>query len=114
HQAGIVHRDFKPENVLVGSDGRARVADFGLARLVRTIDDAQPGMSHETASAQVSRTGSLEGTPAYMAPEQWVGATIDARTDQFSFCLALYEALAGVRPFRGSTSKELSESVLSG
>lgn len=86
HQAGVVHRDFKPDNVLVGSDGRVRVADFGLA------------LASEAPGAQMSSSG-VSGTPGYMAPEQFAGERIDARTDQFSFCVSLYEALYGERPF---------------
>lgn len=80
HQAGIVHGDFKPENVLVGEDGRVRVTDFGLARAV-----------HEHAPR-------FAGTPAYMAPEHWRGAPSDVRSDQYSFCVALLEAVEGRRP----------------
>ncbi|HVP59263.1 MAG TPA: serine/threonine-protein kinase [Myxococcaceae bacterium] len=80
HQAGIVHGDFKPENVLVGDDGRVRVTDFGLARAV-----------HE-------HTPRFAGTPAYMAPEHWQGLASDVRSDQYSFCLALLEAVEGQRP----------------
>ncbi len=82
HHAAIIHRDFKPENALVGDDGRVRVTDFGLARAAHDVDTR------------------LAGTPAYMAPEQWKGAPSDARTDQYSFCVALYEALYGRRPAR--------------
>ena len=91
HDAGIVHRDFKPENVLLGVDGRVRVSDFGLANFVPTAD-------------QLIRTDGLHtgpvGTLAYMAPEQLEGAVVDARADQYAFCVSLYEALAGERPTR--------------
>jgi tetratricopeptide (TPR) repeat protein/predicted Ser/Thr protein kinase len=106
HAAGLVHRDFKPDNVLVDARGRVRVTDFGLARFEQASGPLLP--SGEPAPAEgphpgLTRTGSLVGTPAYMAPEQWHGHEVDARGDQFSFCVSLYEALYGHRPFaRGS------------
>jgi predicted Zn-dependent peptidase len=111
HAAGLVHRDFKPDNAVVGDDGRVRVLDFGLAR------PAAPGDGPAVASgapSALTQTGSIVGTPAYMAPEQWLGAATDARTDQFAFAAALYEALHGSRPFRGETLEELSAAVLAG
>lgn len=104
HAAGLVHRDFKPDNVLLGQDGRARVTDFGLARVAAGSGPEPDG--HESAirplpagSGTRTHPGALLGTPAYMAPELWRGAPADARSDQFAYCVALYEALQGTRPF---------------
>lgn len=116
HGAGIVHRDFKPDNVLVRLDGEVRVIDFGLARTEAEV----PRSSGETGKLPVdsdlalTKTGTLMGTPAYMAPEQYKGDTADARTDQFAFCVALYEALYGYRPFAGTTIHRLAANVLRG
>ena len=107
HAAGIVHRDFKPDNCLVGADRRIRVTDFGLAA-ARPSDGTLPEDIELTAS------GSVLGTPAYMAPEQFTGGNVDPRTDQFNFCVALYEALYGSRPFGGKTFDELGDHVCSG
>ncbi len=96
HRAGIVHRDFKPENVLISDDGVAKVADFGLARGIAD--------SH----------GQIAGTPAYMSPEQYLGEATDERSDIFSFCVALYGALFGRPPFAGSSFAELRDSITSG
>ena len=113
HLEGMVHRDFKPDNVMLtaGDGGRVLVMDFGLAR---AIDDPAESTSNSVTelvtdealghgsrlSSSLTRTGALTGTPAYMAPEQFLGRA-DARSDQFSFCVALYEALYGERPFAG-------------
>jgi len=96
HRAGVLHRDFKPQNVLVDGGGRARVLDFGLARALAA---PAPGDPEDSLSEPLTRTGSILGTPAYMAPEQLRGDPVDARADQFSFCVALYDALYGERPF---------------
>jgi hypothetical protein len=97
HAAGLVHRDFKPENVLLGAGGEVQVADFGLARVDR---DEPPGPGPAPALAlELTRTGDVIGTPAYMAPEQLRGEPSGARADQFAFFVALWEALYGARPF---------------
>jgi serine/threonine protein kinase/tetratricopeptide (TPR) repeat protein len=169
HDAGLVHRDFKPENVLVGADGRPRVGDFGLARVMTDsqtdtssgswtrsgdgpgrdrgavrIDgsaETMPGDSPTPGPAGRRRTGPADepvaaeaptlvpdaistedevrltvtgaviGTPAYMAPEQVTGGAVDARADQFSFCVTFWEALHGERPFTGKTHKELMAAI---
>jgi tetratricopeptide (TPR) repeat protein len=103
HAAGIIHRDFKPQNVMVGKDGSVRVMDFGLARLaeepVETTDpDAGSDDDVSPQPATVTKTGALVGTLAYMAPEQFRHEPPDARADQFSFCVAFHEALHGQRP----------------
>ncbi|MCA9705293.1 MAG: serine/threonine protein kinase, partial [Myxococcales bacterium] len=132
HAAGMVHRDFKPGNMMVGLDGRVRVLDFGLARAVSPgsgsdageVPVLPPGSAGLAAGpaglaagaaglaagsagvpgsagldVAVTQTGVVLGTPAYMAPEQLTGTTVDGRADQFGFCCTLYEALWGKRPF---------------
>jgi len=100
HAAGLVHRDVKPDNVLVGRDGRARLSDFGLVRAASRVSDGDAGAAIATSVAPaVTGVGVLVGTPTYMAPEQLRGQVADARSDQFSFCVLLYEALYGERPF---------------
>jgi tetratricopeptide (TPR) repeat protein len=118
HAAGLVHRDFKPDNVLVGQDGRVRVTDFGLARQSEGVpDEVEPSQAHTSSNpleVPLTEEGAVLGTPAYMAPEQFRGVTADARSDQFSFAVSLWEALYSVRPFEGQTPAERRENVLAG
>jgi serine/threonine protein kinase len=105
HGVGLLHRDFKPDNVLVGGDGRVRVTDFGLARSVLAPDEVAQVRPEMTAlNIALTATGTVLGTPRYMPPEQMTGPDLDARSDQFSFCVALYEALYGMHPLRDGTS----------
>jgi tetratricopeptide (TPR) repeat protein len=121
HAEGIVHRDFKPDNVMVGDDLRVRVMDFGLAGDVERAnveaDSTQPelgGSGRSLGAVDLTRTGAVMGTPAYMAPEQHLGQRADERTDQFAYFVALYEALNGERPFPGDTLPVLAFNVVQG
>jgi len=108
HQAGIVHRDFKPANVLLGNNGRVLVTDFGLARAGPQDDDRLEASGPATRiTLEVTEEGEVVGTPAYMAPEQLRGESVDARADQYAFCVALYEGLYGRRPFPQRELREL-------
>ncbi len=126
HAAGIVHRDFKPDNVMISNTGRVVVLDFGLARASEEGPDTLT--SNETGSRitrppiggggsmqlPLTATGSVMGTPAYMSPEQFSAQRSDAISDQFSYCVTVYHALYGERPFRGTTLPELTHAVLTG
>src|SRR5690606_9909138 len=115
HDKGLVHRDFKPDNAIIGHDGRVRVLDFGLAREQDGDGPDDPeGVADERGIDVVTEDGTVLGTPAYMAPEQFLGERLDARTDQFALCVSLYEALYGQRPFEGQTRLALLDAVTKG
>jgi predicted Ser/Thr protein kinase len=111
HDVGIVHRDFKPDNVMVGRDGRVRVLDFGLAKAADIADDE----SRATASdgpVSLTQTGAVMGTPRYMAPEQFRGDEVGPATDVFALCVTIYELCYRARPFDGESVLELAGAVL--
>ncbi len=114
HAVGLVHRDFKPDNVLVGADERVRVLDFGLARTDGEGAPAELRLAGDASLQPITATGAMLGTALYMSPEQWRASPTDPRSDQFSFCVALYAALFGVHPFAGTTVQELRARVLAG
>jgi hypothetical protein len=135
HDAGLIHRDFKPENVLIAADGRVRVLDFGLARSADVEGDVTraeplevgdvegesggaPAEGGPTLGADLSgsltRTGALLGTPRYMSRELFLGRPADERSDLFAYCVALYEGLYGRSPFAGDTVEAYLGAVVEG
>lgn len=112
HQNAIVHRDLKPANVMITGDGRLKVLDFGLAKLVAGEDPPQKETIAATAAAPISGVGQVVGTVPYMAPEQIRGEPADARTDLFAFGIILYELSTGLRPFTGATAGDVHSSIL--
>lgn len=119
HAAGLVHRDLKPDNIMIDEDGRVRVMDFGLARVVDghlqshefEVTGTAPG---DSPAGTAAYTGAFLGTPGYVAPEQELGITADARSDVFSFCVLAFEALHGQRPFAGTSDSELLVAMVAG
>jgi serine/threonine protein kinase len=112
HQAGIIHRDIKPDNIMIREDGIVKLLDFGLAKLTahesRDVDAEAP-----TKAILKTDPGTVVGTPVYMSPEQARGIQVDERTDIFSVGVVLYEMVAGLLPFAGSSSSEVLASLLS-
>jgi eukaryotic-like serine/threonine-protein kinase len=120
HAAGLLHRDFKPSNVLLAADGRVRVLDFGIARLLSEEEESElPGeVAHAERgvrlTTQLTRVGVVLGTPRYMAPETLAARRADHRADQFAFCVALHEALYGIAPYAGETPLDLLSQITAG
>ncbi len=114
HEAGLVHRDFKPDNVMVRPDGRVLVMDFGLAGRDPTPLATEPAPGPVEGATDLTNTGAVMGTPVYMAPEQWRDAKVTPKADQFGFCVALWEALHGERPFDDSSRATLERAVTTG
>jgi eukaryotic-like serine/threonine-protein kinase len=111
HSAGIIHRDIKPGNIMLTGDGRVKVLDFGLAKLVEPETNSDDALTR-TSPAPITGEGHIVGTIAYMSPEQATGGTPDARSDIFSFGATLYEMLTGRRPFMAESSPSTLAAIL--
>jgi hypothetical protein len=117
HGAGLIHRDVKPRNIFIAQSGLAKIGDFGLARVGAPGLEAAPTTGEPDAHGeliQLSVSRSIIGTPAYMAPEQLTGSTVDERSDQFAFCVTALEALTGQRPFAGRSTEALFAAISAG
>ncbi len=112
HEIGLIHRDFKPTNVLIDDHGRPRLIDFGLVGFEQDESNAAP--AHLGNDNHLTMTGAVLGTPNYMSPEQFQGKVVSAASDQFSFCIALFEALYGCAPFVGATVQDRKAAVSAG
>ena len=125
HEAGLVHRDFKPSNVLLGRNGRVRVMDFGVAQIIDPdassvsrpevpVLDSGSSFDRYDDATTLTRHGTVVGTPAYMAPEQHVALATDARCDQYAFCVSLYELICRARPFDAKSLQRLVHQKMRG
>src|SRR5208282_2562890 len=109
HEAGIAHRDLKPDNLMISSDGFVKILDFGLAKVTAPIAEQQ---ETHTISGWQTQPGVLVGTVQYMSPEQASGAPFDFRSDQYSFGLVLYEMITGKRAFARNTAAETLVAII--
>ena len=119
HERDLIHRDFKPANAIMGDDGVVRVLDFGLARIVNAPETVESPRTPAPVTptlleTRITVTGTTLGTPVYMSPEQMLGQPLTAASDQYSFCVSLYEALYGELPYQAKTSAELADKMLQG
>ncbi len=114
HSARVIHRDLKPDNIMIGADGHVKILDFGLAKLAEDPDLlGRPGLSRlDTISGELTREGRVLGTAAYMSPEQARGEPVDSRSDLFAFGITLYEMTTGVVPFRGRTVTDVLSAIV--
>lgn len=112
HSAGIVHRDVKPDNIMIRADGLVKILDFGIAKLIEDRLFADNSGDDPTVLAPQTQAGMIIGTANYMSPEQAAGKAIDARSDIFSFGIVLYEMIAGHLPFEGQTAMEVIGAIL--